>query len=166
MRRLAAMCVLAVAAGCGLADEDPQPRNEQQLAQTIEDIAEARPEPKTGAPGPNLIKVSREDVEAALPQGPGCDFSDRGELLFAAGQGGQALARVNGLPVRFASEGPVGPSGGFFAAERYRVSIAPLSREGIEIGQNATWPARLVLTDRRRTTDNELRLEGTWRCGD
>jgi hypothetical protein len=160
----------AALAGCGGGGgegaQEAVPLNDAQLAETIENIAEARPAAEAGPPGPSLVKVSREDVEAALPPGAGCDFSDAGEMLFVAGPSGQALARVSGLPVRFQAQGEVGPSGGFFATPRYRVSIAPLTRGGVEIGASTTWPARLVLTDRRSGEKaNELRMEGTWRCG-
>ena len=157
----------ALLAGCGGdGDGEAAALNEQQLSETIVNVAEARPDPTPGPPGPSLVKLSREDVERALPPGPGCDFSDGGELLFVAENKGQALAKVNGLPVSLRAEGPVGPGGGFFATPRYRVSIAPLSRDGVEIADSTTWPARLVLTDRRSgEKSNELSTEGTWRCG-
>jgi hypothetical protein len=166
MRAAATVAALLALAGCGGGTDQAVPLNESQLAESIENIAEARPEREAGPPGPSLVKVSREDVAQALPPGPGCDFSDEGKLMFAADRAGQAVARVSGLPVRFRAEGEVGPNGGFFATERYRVSIAPLEREGVEIGASTTWPARLVLTDRRSGNKvNELRMEGTWRCG-
>ena len=169
MRAVILFGAAALLAGCGGgggASEEAAPLNEQQLSETIEKVAEARVGPEAGPPGPSLVKLSREDVERALPPGPGCDFSDAGELLFVAQNTGQALARVNGLPVSLRAEGGIGPSGGFFATPRYRVSIAPLSRGGVEIGNSTTWPARLVLTDRRSgEKTNELRREGTWRCG-
>jgi hypothetical protein len=156
----------AALAGCGGGSEEPVPVNEQQLAETIEEVAEARPDPEPGPPGPSLVKLSREDVERELPPGAGCDFSDKGELFLVAQSSGEALARVSGLPVRLRAEGDIGPSGGFFATARYRVSIAPLARDGVTIGESTTWPARLVLTDRRSgEKTNELRMEGTWRCG-
>jgi hypothetical protein len=156
----------AALAGCGGETEEAVPLNEAQLAETIENIAEAGPEANSVAPGPNLVKVPREDVEREVPPGAGCDFSDEGEMLFVAALTGEAVARVSGLPVRFQAQGEVGPSGGFFATPRYRVSIAPLTRNGVEIGESTTWPARLVLTDRRSgEKNNELRMEGTWRCG-
>ncbi|HEY0014357.1 MAG TPA: hypothetical protein VGB79_16060 [Allosphingosinicella sp.] len=164
MRAVAAAAALLGGCGAGGGDE-AVPLNDQQFAEAIENIAEARPEPEAGPPGPNLVRVSPADVERALPPGAGCDFSDEGKLLFAVAASGEALARVNGLPVRLQAEAAVGANGGFFATPRYRVSIAPLSRDGIEIGESTTWPARLVLTDRRSgEKTNELRMEGTWRC--
>jgi hypothetical protein len=168
MRAVVLLGAAALLAGCGGGggDEEAVPLNEQQLSETIVNVAEARPDPEPGPPGPSLVKLSREDVERGLPPGRGCDFSDGDELLFVAQHSGQALARVNGLTVSLRAEGQIGPSGGFFATPRYRVSIAPLSRGGIEIAQSTTWPARLVLTDRRSSEKtNELRREGTWRCG-
>jgi hypothetical protein len=167
MRRASAIAAAILLAGCGGGGgEDAALLNDQQFAHAIDNIAEARPEPETGPPGPNLVRVSPQDVGRELPPGPGCDFSDEGKLLLAAVGSGQALARVNGLPVRLQAEGDVGPSGGFFATPRYRISIAPLDRSGVEIGESTTWPARLVLTDRRSgEKSNELRMEGTWRCG-
>lgn len=166
-KRAALLGAVALLTGCGGGGgNEAVPLNEQQLSETIVNVAEARPNLNPGPPGPSLVKLSRQDVERGLPPGPGCDFSDGGELLFAAQNGGQALAKVNGLPVSFRAEGQIGPSGGFFATPRYRLSIAPLTRGGIEIAQSTTWPAELMLTDRRSgEKTNELRREGTWRCG-
>jgi hypothetical protein len=170
MRTLMISGAAALLAGCGGGggggSGETEPLNEQQLSETIVEVAEARPNLTPGPPGPSLVRLSREDVERGLPPGAGCDFSDGGELLFVAQDAGQALARVNGLAVSFRAEGRIGPSGGFFTTPRYRLSIAPLSRGGVEIAQSTTWPARLVLTDRRSgEKTNELRREGTWRCG-
>jgi len=168
MRAAMLLGAAALLAGCGGGGggEDAAPLNAQQLSETIVNVAEARPDPTPGPPGPSLVRLSREDVERGLPPGAGCDFSDGGELLFVAQHSGQALARVNGLTVSLGAEGQIGPSGGFFATPRYRVSIAPLSRGGVEIARSTTWPAQLVLTDRRSGEKlNELRMEGTWRCG-
>ncbi|HZF93241.1 MAG TPA: hypothetical protein VEZ20_00050 [Allosphingosinicella sp.] len=168
MGRATILGAAALLAGCGGggAEEEAAPLNEQQLSETIVEVAEARPDPTPGPPGPSLVGISREDVEGALPPGAGCDFLDGGELLFAARSSGQALARVNGLAVSLRAEGPVGPNGGFFTTPRYRLSIAPLSRGGVEIARSTTWPAQLVLTDRRSgEKTSELRREGTWRCG-
>jgi hypothetical protein len=166
MRGALGFAAAALLAGCGGEAEEAVPLNEQQLSETIVNVAEARVEPAAGPPGPSLVKVSPEDIERELPPGAGCDFSDKGEMLFAAQTSGEALAKVNGLPVRFRAEGQTGPNGGFFTTPRYRLSIATLSRDAVEIAHSRTWPARLVLTDRRSgEKTNELRMEGTWRCG-
>lgn len=162
---LAAACAAFLAA-CG--QEEPG-LNNQQFAEAIENVAEARPEPdpKPEAPGPSLVAIASEDIAGALAPGAGCDFSSSGGLLFAS-IGTDALARVNGIATRLRASAPIGPSGGFFEGERFAISIGrldDLADNRLTPGAATSWPARLVLSDRRRDTSDELRLEGTWRCG-
>jgi hypothetical protein len=159
---LAAAAALALAlAGCA---PDAPELNNQQLADAIENIAEETPTPDSGPPLPALIEVRRDDVERELRRGAGCDFSERGRLLFVA-VAGDAFAKVNGLPVHLAASGPMGPTGGYFVTERFSISIGRLSDSGVTVDETTTWPARLILTDRRAEQNGVLRLEGSWRCG-
>jgi hypothetical protein len=156
-----AAALLVLLAGCG---RDSSELNNQQLADAIENIAEEHPTPDTGPPLPALIEVRRDDVERELRSGAGCDFSEGGRLLFVA-VSGDAFAKVNGLPVHLAASGPMGPTGGYFVTERFSISIGRLSDTGVTVEETTTWPARLVLTDRRAEENGVLRLEGSWRCG-
>ncbi|HYG29094.1 MAG TPA: hypothetical protein VD887_02655 [Allosphingosinicella sp.] len=157
-----AAVVLALAlAGCG--PDEPQ-LNNQQLAEAIENIAEETPTPDTGPPPPALIEIRRDDVERELRRGAGCDFSEGGRLLFVA-VAGDSFAKVNGVPVHLAARGPMGPTGGYFLAERFSISIGRLTDRGVTVDGTTTWPARLVLTDRGAEQNNVLRVEGSWRCG-
>lgn len=160
---LTAAALAVILAGCGGAEEPPPDNSE--LAERIENVSEIRPRPKQEAPGPSLIAITREDVAAMLESGAGCEFSEGGRLLFAATASGQGLARVNGLAERFTASGPVGQSGGFFVTERWSLSIGRLADQGPPVEQTTSWPARLVVTDRRRDDNRTLRLEGSWRCG-
>jgi hypothetical protein len=59
----------------------------------------------------------------------------------------------------------MGPTGGYFVTERFSISIGRLSDSGVTVDETTTWPARLILTDRRAEQNGVLRLEGSWRCG-
>lgn len=162
MRRSAPVAAALIAlAGCG--GSEPE-LNNQQLSEVIENVSVAREEPDPGPPPPALIDIRREDLERELPPGAGCDFSEGGRLLFVS-LTGDSLAKVNGLPVHLAASGPTGPTGGFWVTERFSISVGRLADDGVAVDETTTWPARLVLTDRRQKENNVLRLEGAWRCG-
>ena len=162
MRRAAlpAAAVLLALGGCG--GEEPQ-LNNQQMAEAIENLARPVEEPDRRPPPPALVEIAPADLQRELEPGAGCDFSEGGRLLFAATTG-DAFAKVNGLPVQFGASGPTGPTGGFWVTDRFSLSIGRLA-DGGAVDETTSWPARLVLTDRRRDENNVLRLEGAWRCG-
>jgi hypothetical protein len=159
--RLASAFLLGLAS-CG--GDEPE-LNNQQLADTIENVAVAREAPKEKGPAaPVLSALSPEEVARTLANGAGCDFSRGGQLLFVAvGQG--SLAKVGGGLVHALPNGPTGGTGGFWASERYAISVGRLADPGDAVEETDSWPARLVLTDRRQDENNVLRLEGIWRCG-
>jgi len=157
---LAGAALLALA-GCG---SDEAELNNQQFAEAIENLATPPEEPDRRPPPPALIEIGAADLQRGLAPGAGCDFSEGGRLLFVAGAG-DALAKVNGVAVRFRASGPTGPTGGFWVGERFSLSIGRLGDSGVAVEETTTWPARLVLTDRRQDENNVLRLEGAWRCG-
>ncbi|HEX8642715.1 MAG TPA: hypothetical protein VF702_02245 [Allosphingosinicella sp.] len=152
---------VAALAGCG---ESEPALNDQQLAESIEKVADVAPAPKSEPPGPALIPIRPEDLQAAIRPGGGCEFSEDGRLLFVARSTGETLARINGTVVRLARIGPTEPSGGFFANAHYSISIGRLTDAGVTVEKATTWPARLTLTDRLRREVEALRLEGAWRC--
>ena len=160
---IAAAAALLGLAGCGDGDEQ-SPLNNVALAETVERLAEAPREKDSQPPPPALLEVRREDLERELRARAGCDFSEGGRLLFAA-VSGDAIARVNGRLLHFAATGPAGPTGGFFTSGSFSISIGRLTETGVTVEETTTWPAHLVLTDRGREQDRELRLQGAWRCG-
>ncbi|HYJ28943.1 MAG TPA: hypothetical protein VEW25_01210 [Allosphingosinicella sp.] len=160
-RRLAVLCCLLALASCG--GDEPE-LNNQQLAETIENVAVARDEPKEKGPAaPVLIALSREEIGTALAGGPGCEFSQRGGVLFVSVAQG-SLAKVGGGLVHALPNGPTGPTGGFWASERYAISVGRLADPDAAVEATTSWPASLVLTDRRQSENNVLELEGTWSC--
>lgn len=160
--RLAAAALLLVLAGCG--GDEPELSN-RQMADAIENLAIARPAPKEKAPAaPLLLELSREEIERTLPGGAACDFSQGTRILFVSVAQG-SLGKVGGGLVHAVPNGPTGPTGGFWASERYAISVGRIADEGAAVEEAGSWPARLVLTDRRQDENNVLRLDGTWRCG-
>ena len=160
--RLAAALAL-VAAACG--GEERELPNEQ-MADAIETVATAREPPKEKGPSPPALAAMRaEEVRRLLPGGAGCDFSHEGSLLFVSVAQG-SLAKVGGAFVHAVPNGPTGPTGGFWASERYAISIGRVADEEAAVEETTSWPARLVVTDRLQDENNVLRLEGVWRCAD
>jgi hypothetical protein len=148
-------------AGCGPVEPE---LNNAQLADQIENVAEYREPPDKGPRAPVLAELRRDEV----PAGAGCDFTVGGRLGFVS-VAPQALAKVNGALLNFGASGPVGPTGGFFVTERFSISIGRVADPGDSAGETVaktrSWPARLVLTDRRQEENAVTRLEGVWRCG-
>ena len=160
--KLAVLCVAAAAVGgCG---RDEPALDNAQIAQTIENVAEAHEPEKKGPPAPALLELHADDLARELRLGAGCDFFQDGRLLFVS-TSGDALAKINGTPVHLAASGPVGPTGGYFITVRFSISVGRVSEGGTTAGETTAWPARLTLTDRRAQENGELRLEGVWRCG-
>ena len=160
MRAAAAAAALLALAGCG----PGQPTtNDEQIAETIEKIAEERPKPKQETPPPALAELAPE-LARELSPGTRCDFSEGGRLVFMSAAA-DALARVDGQTVHFAASGPTGETGGFWVTDRFSISIGRAADDAAPAGAPDGWPARLVLTDRRRDQNAETRLRGTWRCG-
>lgn len=159
--RFIGLAALALLAACG--SEEPELSN-QQMADAIENVATARQAPKAKGPAaPTLVELSQEEIQRTLPSGGGCDFSEGGRLLFVSVAQG-SLARVGGQLVHAVPNGPTGPTGGFWASERYAISVGRLAESEEAVEETTSWPARLVLTDRQQEENNVLRLEGSWRC--
>jgi hypothetical protein len=153
---------VALLAACG--SVEPELSN-QQMADAIENVATAREAPEVKGPAaPTLTELSREEVEGTLPGGGACDFSQGGRLLFVSVAQG-SLAKVGGQPVHAVPNGPTGPTGGFWASERFAISVGRLVESEEAAQEMTSWPARLVLTDRQQEENNVLRLEGSWSCG-
>jgi hypothetical protein len=162
MRRAAPTAAVVLLALAGCRPEQPT-TNDAQIAETIANIAEERPVAKQDRPPPALAAIAQPDAERALAAGAACDFTEGGRLVFVSGPG-DAIGKVDGQSVRFAASGPTGAPGGFWVTDRYSVSIGRAADDGVRAGETTSWPARLVLTDRRRDENSELRLAGTWRC--
>ncbi len=112
----------------------------------------ARPQRLTGA-----------DLSGAgMPDPPGCDFTSRGQRLFAA-NGGDAIARVNGTLYHFDQTSPAGQTGTFVQDRQLSISIGRTTEIDPGGMDDWRWPARLTATNRRSRA--QVELTGTWRCG-
>ena len=156
---LGAATALLALAGCG-GDDSGEATDE--AANSLANFTEALPEGKERPPLPGLLPVARDELQGVLQGSPLCDFGAGDDLLFVAAADG-AVARVNGRIVRFAAEAPAGPTGGFFRAGRFSISIGRISEVGVPSGPTMSWPARLILTDRAED-HSVIRRVGAWRC--
>lgn len=158
----AAVALLALA-GCGRSDDSTE-LNEAELARAIENIAEERPAGKETPPEPALLPLEGPELGRELKPGAGCGFSADGRLLFAA-VAGDAVGKVSGRIVHFATGAAPTPTGGFFTGGPYSISIGRISEGGLApAAETQGGRARLVLTDRSGEQRRDIRLEGTWRC--
>ncbi|MGQ0659987.1 hypothetical protein [Sphingosinicella sp.] len=143
MRGLVAPALLLVAS-CGLIDDATV--NSEQLERIAiqrnqaEDIgATARLEPLGPiSPPPGYRNIA-------------CRFTRGGELLVLAGVYG-AAAQIDGRLRIFQTQGPLGPTGGFFRDQELALSI------GVEAGA----PARARVSN--RSTGAQQDHEGEWQC--
>ena len=156
MRRPAYLALLLAAGACGGQAEDEPRLPPDQLASVIANLSVLKEEKVK--PPPRLGVLAEADVPPELTSGGSCRFFLQDRLLAVAGAAG-AVARIDNQPRRLVIQGPVGPSGGFFAADRVTVSVGrrapvgaagPTTAAGITVGGD---PARPV-----------EKYEGSWVC--
>jgi hypothetical protein len=142
--RAAVALALLLMAGCGSSDEAEMNVEEleriaiqQNQAQDIG--ATARLQPLSGiGPPPGYHDIA-------------CRFTRNGELLVLAGIY-RAAARIDGTLRIFQTQGPIGPTGGFFRDRELALSV----------GVEGAAPARARVTN--RTTGAREEQEGQWQC--
>lgn len=156
MKRLPLLALLLVPGACGGGAEDEPKLPPDQLEKAIENLAVLKEEKVK--PPPRLGVLAEAEVPPELVSGGACRFYLQDRLLAVAGATG-ALAKIDGKPRGLIIQGPVGPSGGFFAADRVTVSVGrrapvgaagPTTAAGITVGGD---PARPV-----------EKHEGSWVC--
>ena len=158
MKRLSLAALLLAASACGSGGADDEPKlPPDQLEKVIANLAVLKEE-EPPKPPPRLGVLTDAEVPPELSSGGSCRFYLQDRLLAIAGQAG-ALAKIEGRPRRLVIQGPVGPSGGFFAADKVTVSVGrrapagadgPSAAAGITVGGD---PARPV-----------EKYEGSWVC--
>jgi hypothetical protein len=110
-------------AGCGPEREQTaSEKSAEQLTREIEAVAELKPPVKEGDLPISLVPLKRSDL-AQLSHGPIACYLFRGEKIYLATTGADAILRINGRLTHVLAGGPVGPTGGFFTARDTRVSI-------------------------------------------
>ena len=119
---LTALPFIAVLAACGDEQQSPDEKSAEQLTREIEAVAEVKPKPKEGDLPLSLVPLKRMDL-AQLAPGSGACFLFRGDKIYLATTGSDAILRINGRPTHVLAAGPVGSTGGFFSARHVRVSI-------------------------------------------
>ena len=127
------------------------------LLNRIETLSQIEGGPDS-APPKRLGVLTEADIPAEFARGPTCRLHQHDRLLLIAGAPG-ALARVDGKPTRLRVSGPVGPTGGFFAAEGITISVGrtdppeakgPSTRAGVTVGGHPRTP--------------EEKHDGSWVC--
>ena len=114
--------MLSFTAACGGEQQSVDEKSDEQLAREIEAVAEVKPKPKEADLPLTLVPLKRYDL-AQLAPGSGACFLFRGEKIYLATTGSDAIIRINGRPTHVLAAGPVGSTGGFFSARHVRVSI-------------------------------------------
>lgn len=151
-----------ILAACGGPEEDDRPRANsiEELENRLEKLADRTSEEIE--PAPRLANLKEADLGPKLRSNPACRLHRDGRLLLVVNSAG-AVARIDGKRVPLAVSGPVGPTGGFFAAPGITVSVGrtePTGNDAAEYGRG--WPARATVGgDKERPLEKE---EATWIC--
>jgi hypothetical protein len=149
-------------AGCGGPEDDDEPRanSVEELANRLDKLADRTTEDIE--PPDRLAFLRQADVGPRLRTNPSCRLHKDGHVYVLANAAG-AVARVDGRPVPLIVSGPVGPTGGFFAAPGVTVSVGRTDPSGGEAGQYGMgWPARVTIGgDKERPIEKH---EATWIC--
>jgi hypothetical protein len=153
-----AALLLLAASACGPGEPDDTAKlPPDQLEKAIQNLAVLKDE-EEAKPPPRLGVLTEAEVPPEVSSGGSCRFFLQDRLLAVAGAGG-AVVKIEGRPRLLVIQGPVGPSGGFFAAEKVTVSIGrrapiggagPSTAAGITVGGD---PARPV-----------EKHDGSWVC--
>lgn len=152
---------LAACGGGGPANEpigDPTP---QELANTIERLAEQQAEEAPKAPPGRLGMLEEAALPQAYREGRTCRLSSGNRLLLIVAAPG-ALAQLDGKVKQLAVSGPVGPSGGFFETQGASISVGLRAGPGAAAaGTPSTRAGLTVAGEKDRPME---RHEGSWIC--
>jgi hypothetical protein len=149
-------------AACGGPEEDDRPRanSVEELENRLDKLHDRTTEEIE--PEPRLAFLEVADVGPELRSNPACRLHRDGHLLLVVNAAG-AVARIDGRRVPLVLSGPVGPTGGFFAAPGVTVSVGrvePSGNDAAEYGMG--WPARATVGgDKERPLE---KTEATWIC--
>ena len=148
---LAALALAACAQEEGGTDLPPD-----VLVNRLEALSEAK---SSSGPAPNRLGVLAEaDIPGDFRRGPSCRLHQHDRLLLVAAAPG-AVAQIDGRPARLRVSGPVGPTGGFFAAQGVTISVGrndppeakgPSTRASVTVGGHPMTPME--------------KLDGSWVC--
>jgi hypothetical protein len=101
------------------------------------------------------------DLEREGLAHPSCNFTRDGRVLFAA-TAEDAIARIGGTLRHFAHSSPVGPTGGFFEDRQVSVSVGRVAGLPLAEAAAGSWPARIIVTNRR--AEAQVEINGLWSC--
>lgn len=117
------------------------------LINRIEALSQAKESTQVTAPR-RLGVLAEADIPGEFRTGPSCRLHQHDRLLLIAAEPG-AIASIDGRPTRLRVSGPVGPTGGFFSAERVTISVGrndppeakgPSTRAGVTVGGHPMTP--------------------------
>jgi hypothetical protein len=158
----AALALALFAGGCGRSEPQPPPIPANRLANVIETVGVAQPEPAAEPQVHRLGILDEAEVPAALRAAPVCRL-DRGGRLLLVAHGGRALARVDKRLVSLVFGGAVDSGGGFFTAPGVSISVgrpAPVVPEAEAPGM--AWPVGVTVGGAAKLPLEKL--DATWTC--
>jgi hypothetical protein len=155
MRAWPAIALLA--AGCGQGGEPVRGGASENQIKQLSTPEKEEVDPHAAA---RVAPLAPADL-AALGK-TACDFSRGGQILLAATPS-EAIARVAGLLRRFTHSSPMGPTGGFFEDREVSISVGRTGEIPAGEGAAGSWPGRITITNRR--ANQQMELDGVWRCG-
>src|SRR4051812_33524520 len=154
------LALALLAGGCGRAEPQAPPMPPDRLANVIEAVRLAKPQPEPQVHRLGLL--AEAEGPASLRAPPFCRLDRDGRLLLVA-RGGQALARVDGRLATLAWGGAVDTAGGFFTAPGVSISVgrhAPVAREAEASGM--AWPVGVTVGGSGKLALEKL--DASWTC--
>jgi hypothetical protein len=159
--RFAASLVLLLAASCG-SEQPVTDKSPEQLRREIEALS-TPPSLKKEVPKFRLRPLTLDEVRSYAGEGPVCLVLVGERVLFVT-NGNQGLARIDGRLARLTASGPVGPSGGFFAAEGATLSIGRIGQYAGEAAAYApSWTAIVAIGGAARGVKPQ-QFDAGWTC--
>ena len=111
-----------------------------------------------------LQPLSLGEIQEGIRPGAGCDLNQGESILMVASLDGNGLAKAGDALVRLTSDGPTGPTGGYFSGPGLSISVGRTGDgDGVITEETRRWPVEVAV--RADNADKPVAFRAFWRCG-